>query len=41
MKAIPNLITAVRLVLALLLFFITDNWSVFLIIYFLCGISDL
>lgn len=41
MKAIPNLITAVRLVLALLLFFITDNWSVFLIIYFLCGISDM
>ena len=41
MKAIPNLITAIRLVLALLLFFITDNWSVFLIIYFLCGISDM
>lgn len=41
MKTIPNLITALRLVLALLLFFITDNWSIFLIIYFLCGISDM
>ena len=40
MKNIPNYITIIRLILAVLLFFITDNWIVFLVIYFVCGISD-
>lgn len=40
MKNIPNYITLVRLVLSVLLFFITDNWILFLMIYFVCGVSD-
>ncbi|RFZ75737.1 CDP-alcohol phosphatidyltransferase family protein [Lacrimispora amygdalina] len=40
MKNIPNFITVIRLVLSVFLFFITDNWTLFLIIYFLCGASD-
>jgi CDP-diacylglycerol--glycerol-3-phosphate 3-phosphatidyltransferase len=40
MKNIPNYITLVRLILSVLLFFITDNWILFLMIYFICGISD-
>lgn len=40
MKNIPNYITLVRLILSVLLFFITDNWILFLVIYIICGISD-
>lgn len=40
MKNIPNYITLVRLILSVLLFFITDNWILFLMIYFVCGVSD-
>ncbi len=40
MKNIPNYITMIRLILSVLLFFITDNWILFLVIYFVCGISD-
>lgn len=40
MKNIPNYITLVRLILSVFLFFITKNWILFLVIYFVCGISD-
>lgn len=40
MKNIPNYITVIRLALSVLLYFITDNWTLFLIIYIVCGISD-
>lgn len=41
MKNIPNYITVTRLALSVLLYFITDNWTLFLIIYFICGASDI
>ena len=40
MNNIPNYITLVRLILSVLLFFITNYWILFLVIYFVCGISD-
>jgi len=40
MKNIPNYITMIRLILSVLLFFITHNWILFLVFYFICGISD-
>ncbi|WP_197726527.1 CDP-alcohol phosphatidyltransferase family protein [Cohnella abietis] len=41
MKVVPNCITLSRIVLALMLLFLTPLSSAFLTIYILCGFTDL
>ena len=40
MKQVPNIITALRIIFTLLLFFIFDNNILFICLYLLCGLSD-
>lgn len=40
MKQLPNMISCIRIVLSIMLLFLINIPSIFVIIYFLCGISD-
>lgn len=40
MKRLPNIISCSRIALSVLLMFLTDEPVLFIIVYFMCGISD-
>jgi len=40
LKNIPNFLSCLRIILAVTLLMITNNWYLFLIIYLFCGLSD-
>ena len=41
MKNVPNILTGLRVVMAICLIFLTPNTYMFLLIYIFCGISDI
>ncbi len=41
MKNLANIITLARIVLSLSLFFFTQHYPIFIIVYLLCGLSDI